>query len=234
MYSAASRLNNILESLLNLIYPAKCIACAKVLPHGVSLHVCEPCFPKLEFINEKTRGNFHFDYNTSFFEYNDTLRRIILDIKFGKKAHKMVSLANIAVNADGSLATKYIDFDAVVPVPLHANRLKERGFNQAHVLAKVIAKAANLPLDDNICMRTVDTMPQSMMHSSHRHDNVHDVFKIRDGADVSGKNFVLVDDVFTSGETLNSLAAAFKDDGAEAIVCITACMAYTKTTDLTM
>jgi len=226
-------LTSILNGLLNLIYPAKCIACAKVLIHGSSLHVCELCFPSFEFVDERVYGEeFDFDYARSFFEYSDILRRVILDIKFGKKVHKMVSLADIAMTVAGDITYEYEEFDAVIPVPLHANRLKERGFNQAKLLAKTIANSANLPMDDDICVRIVDTMPQSLMSSSNRQDNVADVFRVMDGAEVRGKSFVLVDDVFTSGETLNSLARALKERGAEKIACITVCIAYTRVAGL--
>ena len=228
MQSKPQYLKNIFNNLLSLIYPAKCIACAKVLNHGTPLHICKPCLSKFEFADERVYGEFDFDYARAFFEYNDILRGIILDIKFGKKAHKMVSLANIAVSLAQEFGGEYEGFDSVVPVPLHAKRLKERGFNQAKVLAEVIAEGLNLPMDNNICIRKVDTMPQSMMDRENRRDNVADVFAIADGIDVSGKRFVLVDDVFTSGETLNSLAAVFKASGAESVVCICVCIAHTK------
>jgi len=228
MTSKINKLSGLLDSILNLVYPAKCLSCAKVLAYGAKMPACEMCFSKLEVVNERIYGNYRFDYNISFFEYNDTLRQIILDIKFGKRAHKMVSLAKLAAERTGFDFSRLKGFDAAIPVPLHKNRLKERGFNQALVLAKIISGAAGLHVDDDICVRAVDNLPQSTMQSANRKDNVEGVFSLKEGVDIKGKNFVLIDDVFTSGETLNSLAAMLKDNGAGKVVCLTVGMAYTK------
>ena len=223
-------LKGIFDNFLNILYPPKCIACAKVLPHDTQLHVCILCHAKLEFVDEKVHGDFDFLYVRSFFEYSDILRGIILEIKFGKKAHKMISLADVALSFTEDISGDYLNFDAIVPVPLHANRLKERGFNQAEVFARKVADAWGLSYRGDLCIRKTDTIPQAMMSADNRRGNVSDVFSITEDADVSGKKFVLVDDVFTSGETLNSLARTLKEYGAEAIVCVTICTAYTKVT----
>lgn len=223
-------LKSIFYNFLNIIYPPKCIACAKVLTHDVSFHICTSCYPKLEFTDEKVVGEFAFSHIRSFFEYNDILRGIILEIKFGKKEYKMINLTDIALSFCGDISSNYKDFDAIIPVPLHTNRLKERGFNQTEVFARKVAEAWELPFCGDLCIRKIDTIPQAMMTMDNRHDNVFDVFSITEGADVSGKKFVLVDDVFTSGETLNSLARTLKKRGASSIVCITMCTAHSKST----
>ena len=223
-------INSIFASFLNILYPPKCIACAKVLAQDTLLHICASCQTKLEFVDEKAYGDFAFLHVRSFFEYSDILRGIILEIKFSKKAYKMDSLADVALSFICDFSNDYAGFDGVIPVPLHANRLRERGFNQAEVFAKKIAEAAGLPLCCDLCIRTVDTVPQAMMNMDNRQGNVSGVFSIAEGADVFGKKFVLVDDVFTSGETLNSLAHTLRECGAKSVVCITACTAYAKPT----
>jgi len=215
-----------IDGFLNLLYPPKCIACVKVLTHDVKVKICGACFSKLELSDEKVYGEFYFEHVRSFFEYSDMLREIILEIKFGKKAHKMVNLAEVALEFWRDDADEYAGFDAVVPIPLHVNRLRERGFNQAGVFAKVVAKNLELPLCDDLCIREKDTIPQAMMTMDNRHTNVLDAFLVVDDERVLGRSFVLVDDVFTSGETLNSLAKSLKDKGAKKIVCITVCTAY--------
>jgi len=197
------------------------------LTHDTLLHICKACHTKLEFVDEKVYGKFEFEYARSFFEYNDIMRGIILEIKFGKKEHKMVSLADIILSFAKDISNDYKNFDAIIPVPLHKNRLNERGFNQAGVLAKKIADAWRIPFCGDLCIRTIDTIPQAMMSADNRHDNVADVFSVVEGTDVTEKRIMIVDDVFTSGETLNSLARTFKEHGARSIVCVTACTAYT-------
>lgn len=217
------------DEFLNLIYPGKCLVCAKVLPRGKALPSCERCFSEFNLVNYTITGDFSFDRNLSFFEYNKALRAIILDIKFGKRAHKMVNLAKLAINACDdihSTLSDYKDFDAIIPVPLHKKRFKERGFNQSYVLAKEIAQIINLPVDNNICERSIYTVPQSQLGGRHRQENVRGIFSLKKDSIVAGKNFVLVDDIFTTGETLNSLSATLRDNGADKIACITVGIAH--------
>jgi len=226
-----SSLSSKLDGFLNLLYPTKCLVCAKVLPHSKYLPACDGCFLGFNLVNEIVTGDFSFDRNLSFFEYNDTLKEIIHNIKFGKRAHKMANLAKLAVKVaenKGSVFSDYEGFDAVIPVPLHKKRFRERGFNQAYVLAKELSKAINVPIDDNICERAIYTLPQSMMSAGNRQENVAGIFSLKKDSHVSGKKFVLVDDIFTTGETLNSLASLLKESGAKSIVCITVGIAHAK------
>ena len=214
----------IFNELLNLIYPAKCLVCSKVLPHDGLLAVCGFCSPAFEPAGEEVTGDFSFDRSFSFFEYNDSLRAIIHDIKFGKKAHKMAALTQAAINLRGDKLPFYEPsrvFDAIVPVPLHKNRLKERGFNQAYVMAKVLSGFIGVPVDDGICERRVDNAPQSRVGRDGRVKNVTGVFSLTNDSNARGKSYLLVDDIFTSGETLNSCAKAFKNAGAADISCVT-------------
>jgi len=179
-------------------------------------------------VNAKVHGEFDFDYTISFFEYNEVAREIIRDMKFGKKAYKMSDFAEIVLDFAQLLTSDYANFDRVIPVPLHPNRERERGFNQSLLFARLIADRLNLPLDDDICIRIIDNMPQSMVDSQNRRDNVRGIFKLNENAKVAGKNFLLIDDVFTSGETLSSLARTFKEGGANEVACIAACTAHSK------
>jgi len=218
-------LHETFDEFLNLIYPKKCLVCGKVFSHERSFPTCERCFLEFKLVNYNITGDFNFDRNLSIFEYNETLRAIILDIKFGKKAYKMVNLAKLAVKANKDndfFLSDYKDFDAVIPVPLHKKRFRVRGFNQSYVLAKEIAQAINLPLDTDICERNIYREPQSSLKSGkYRQGNVLSVFSLKKDSIITGKNFVLVDDIFTTGSTLDSLAKVLRDNGADKIACIT-------------
>jgi len=149
-------------------------------------------------------------------------------MKFGKKSHKMSDFAEIVLDIARPLAGDYEHFDAIVPVPLHPNRERERGFNQSLIFARLIADTLKLPLDDSLCIRIIDNMPQSIVPPENRRDNVRGIFALTENALVTGKNFLLIDDVFTSAETLSSLARTFKESGANEVSCIAACTAHSK------
>ena len=115
----------------------------------------------------------------------------------------------------GWVESNPISGQALVPVPLHRRRLRERGYNQSELLAREVAKERALPVLDGILVRTRDTPPQVSLSYDDRVKNVEGSFECR--ADVSGRSLILVDDVVTTGSTLFACAAALKAGGAVAV-----------------
>jgi ComF family protein len=110
----------------------------------------------------------------------------------------------------------------IIPVPLHAERERERGFNQAVLLARELARLSRLPLDEHSVVRRVHTeRHRAGMDARARRDSVADAFAIRHPKLVAGQRVLLVDDVFTTGATVSACAAALKDAGAEEVYVLT-------------
>ena len=218
------------DGLLSLVYPAKCLNCSKVLPHGEPLFVCGDCYGSFMIVNESERAaeGFAFLNRYSFFEYNEAVRAIIHDIKFGSKAHKMVGLSGFALKVAADKWAVEKDVDAIIAVPLHTNRLKERGFNQALVMAKVLSKSSGVPVVNDVCERIIDNPPQARVGREGRRKNSRGIFSLKNGANVQGLSFLICDDVFTSGETLNSLAMTLVDGGAKSVSCVTLAVSHGK------
>ena len=108
-----------------------------------------------------------------------------------------------------------VEADAVVPVPLHASKLRERGFNQALLLARGVGDAVGAPVLADALERLTNVGAQAAARSrAERFDNVRDAFAVRRGAHVAGLRLILVDDVSTTGATLESAARALKSAGA--------------------
>lgn len=110
--------------------------------------------------------------------------------------------------------------DIVVPVPLHPARKRERGFNQAALLASAFARRAGLPLEEKTLIRQKDTSPQVDLNAQERKENVHNAFRCLDGS-VEGKSVLLIDDVCTTGATLEACAVALKEGGAHQVQALT-------------
>ncbi|MEK7191520.1 MAG: ComF family protein, partial [Pseudomonadota bacterium] len=140
--------------------------------------------------------------------------RLIQNLKY----HRQLSLARIL----GNLLAKHLDTntairpDALVPVPLHPARLRERGYNQSLELARVVARRFDLPLTTHAVKRVRATPPQTMLTSNERRRNVRNAFHTT--VDFSGKRIAIVDDVMTSGHTVNALAKCLRRAGATNVV----------------
>jgi ComF family protein len=109
---------------------------------------------------------------------------------------------------------------ALVPVPLHPARQREREFNQAEVLASLAGARLGVPVDD--CLeRTRYTLTQTHFHRDERFENLEGAFALRRGAEVTGRDLVLVDDVLTTGSTADACARVLREAGASSVVVIT-------------
>ena len=110
--------------------------------------------------------------------------------------------------------------DVVVPVPLHATRLRERGYNQAALLARELAQRAELPVNERTLVRKRATAPQVELGARERRENMHDAFGCSDGA-LAEKRVLLIDDVCTTGATLEACAIALRESGAHSVQALT-------------
>jgi len=107
--------------------------------------------------------------------------------------------------------------DLLIPMPLHPARLKERGFNQAVEFGRVLAKNLNIPMNPQACQRIRPTTPQAGLSLDERQKNLRGAFTC--SLDLNGKHVVLIDDVMTTGASLNELARTVRQAGARSIEC---------------
>ena len=109
--------------------------------------------------------------------------------------------------------------DLIMPIPLHARRLKERGFNQSALLARYLAAETRLSVDEHALQRIRHTMPQVGLNPDERHHNVSGAFAA-DSAGVRHRHIILVDDVFTTGATMHAAASSLVESGAGYCFCV--------------
>lgn len=149
--------------------------------------------------------------------YAGTARALVTALKYRCVAEAAFPLAEgmVAVLPPG-------DYDALVPVPLHAHRLRERGFNQARLLCDALGGLLGLPVLDALC-RVRYTKAQAKLDSDARQENVRGAFERC--ADVRGKRLVLVDDVRTTGATAENCARILREGGAQSVILLTAAIA---------
>lgn len=159
-------------------------------------NLCESC---------KTTPKF-FDNIKSIFEYSPPIKNMLSALKFNHKLIYSEFLGNILLaTIKSDLSIKFNTVDAVIPVPLHIDKLRSRGFNQAVELAKSLQPL--FKIDESVCDKIKSTISQTHLSKPKRQRNIAKAFKVKK---ISYKNIILLDDVVTTASTVNSLAAAIK------------------------
>ncbi len=167
------------------------------------------------------RANFYaFDRARSFAIYNRALSEAVLLLKYEQVASLAqwfgAQLAEIARNAGVECRA-----DVVVPVPLHRDRHRERGYNQAELIARPVARRLHLPLDANLLIRTKPRPPQLVLSRTEHWKSVRGAYATRKGMKIDNLRVLLVDDVLTTGATFDACSRALKKAGASAVFGLT-------------
>jgi ComF family protein len=221
------RSGKLVELAVNSFFPRRCVGCGKVggflcpeclgnLPRLLP-PICPNCGrPQASGIvcPDCRQRQTEIDGIRSPFRFDEVIRKAIHQLKY--RNLKAISPCLAALLAD-YLGANPLPGDALVCVPLHPRRLRERGYNQSGLLARELGRRIELPMIENCLIRVKQAQPQVMAGDvEERRRNVADAFVCRDEK-VSGKQIILIDDVCTSGATLESCAAALKSKGAASV-----------------
>ncbi len=149
--------------------------------------------------------------------YSGSLKETLRRFKFSNKSSYYRALGKLLALKIQN--TKQIDsFDVIVPVPLHKSRQKHRGYNQAELMAEQIAKTLKIPCEKNLLIKSVATNSQSMLKRTERLLNLEDAFMAVSDGLIAHKNILLIDDIVTTGSTVNQCCKALKRAGAEKVI----------------
>ena len=217
-----------IRSFINRFFPRSCLLCGGDAGPG---HLCPACLTDLPWHTQpqcpqcatptplgQTCGAClkrppAFDRTLAALGYTFPLDRLIPRLKYHGRLAIAPALGEcLARAAEGAPVP-----DRLIPMPLHAKRIRERGFNHATEIARDVAKRLGLPLDTASCQRTRDTPPQMGLARDARRRNLRGAFAC--SGDVRGQRIALVDDVMTTGTSLDELAATLKRAGAREVTC---------------
>jgi competence protein ComFC len=231
-----STFDEIKEILRESLFPSdgQCVLCKRLLiferspfcfycmgkVHWIGESVCEKCGK--EEIYGHTRLCLDCNYNIhnyhqgiALFTYTREGKKIIQDIKF--QGNKKLG-RDLGDKLGQKIKTKNWDeIHMILPVPLHPNRERERGFNQSWEIARGITKSISSPLVNNLLIRVRDTPHQTDLTKRERERNIKNAFSVKDQQLVVGKTILLVDDVYTTGSTINECGKVLMDGGAEKV-----------------
>ena len=241
--SALANLNS-LGGIASLFYPPACtICCASVESRE---YLCEECAAKITRIvppfcakcSEPFEGaitgpftcancahrTIYFDAAVSAYRSRGIVRRVILDFKYGRQVHLRHLVARWLFAALDDNRLREQRFDVIIPVPLHPARERERGFNQAVLLAELLR--SHIPARMKPMLeRTRYTTTQTAFDRAERMENLHGAFRLRKSGDVRNLHVLLIDDVLTTGSTLSECARVLKKAGAISVHAATAARA---------
>ena len=229
-----------LRPILDLLFPPRCVGCGRL-----GAYLCSQCLTEAPLIGPEicircgnpltTRGICHRCQQTPFqalrgirgvYFYKDAIAKSIRALKYHGVRPLAPALARPLIDY---ITAHSQHFDALVPVPLHAERLAERGFNQSELLAASVAQALSIPMRAQWVQRTRSTQPQAKLSRSQRLQNVEDAFTPAAGLQLHHESILIVDDVATTGATLQACARALKQAGAGDIWALTVARAHLPT-----
>lgn len=205
-----TNLKLLIGQLLDLIFPPRCEVCK----NGAKEALCRPCLDRVKFMKP------HLGiYSAAIYE--GVLREAIHRFKFNKRKRLAEPLGILLVNYLGQLpGIRIKELDAIVPVPLHKQRLRQRGFNQAEMLGRVISRYFGLPVKTAL-ERSRDTTAQFDLPRPERFQNISGAFKVNDSQAVYNRRLLLLDDIYTTGATITECVKTLNTAGARRVEVLT-------------
>lgn len=184
---------------------------------------CKKELKKQEFIRIEdytSNGDLFFSELMYLYAYDGIIRNLILKYKFQEKIYLYkIFLKNLKNNKKLYLFLK--KYDIIIPVPISQKRMKQRGYNQSALLAQLISKDFNIIYDDTCLFKVKHTNPQSTLNKEERTKNVENVYSVKNQKKIINKNILLIDDIYTTGNTVNECSKVLKKAGINNIGILT-------------
>lgn len=219
--------------LTDLIFPNRCPFCGKVI--NWRLDYCQSCFDELSYVGDELcrrcgnsqaeclcgRGNenlYSFCYPA--FYYETSAKGGVIYLKNTKnKIFPNIAMKKVAM----SMQRDNINADCIVPVPMAKLKLRKRGFNQAEVLANALSERLDIPVYNDLIVKSESIIAQHKLTANMRKVNADNLYSLGNGENIiSDKTVIIVDDVMTTGSTINSCARILLELGAESVIAVAA------------
>lgn len=218
-------LHNLNRWILDFFYPNRCPCCDTFITY--SSYVCDDCIKKLknqvvdlceycgfERKHCKCGSGTYYDRAFVCYPYEGTARDGVLSLKSGTCTNFAYHTGNILSNR---IREQVIKYDVVIPIPMHYRKKNRRGYNQAEVLANVLSKNLNIPMDKNALKVKYTKHTQHSLNKAQRIINANKLY-YQGTSDLRDKYVILVDDIMTTGSTLNVCSQILNGMGAKSVI----------------
>ena len=199
------------RAALPLNKPPFCVRCSRHLGNVSEESLCPSCRERLP----------PFDEAWALLHYEGPARELLRRFKFHDKTSVRRTFATLLHGFIERYALQFPDASMVIPIPLHPVRLRERGYNQAALLAACTAREFGLPLREDILIRARPTPHQAGLGAKERWTNIKGAFRIKNSNAIVGRSVIVVDDILTTTATASEAAQTLKDAGASRVIVIT-------------
>lgn len=233
---------NMFSQLIDWIYPRHCVlcdcllgkkerylckSCGKVFPQPIQEPRCMKCGKSLqqeekEYCYDCSKNEQEFTRGIGIFQYRDSLKDAVMRFKFKERREYGEFLGKLMC-VYGKKFVMRIQPEVIIPVPIHKKKAAMRGYNQAEELAKIISKGFSIPIQTNLVLRKKFTKAQKELNRKERRKNLQEAFEV-DPAMGKYKKVLIVDDIYTTGSTINAIAGKLKKVGVEEVYFLTLCI----------
>lgn len=224
---------------LDMLYPRRCPVCHDIAVPGGS-RICNVCREKLKPITgprcfrcskplkreeqeycKDCRKTRLFDQGIGIFPYGSVLQESLFQLKYGKRQEYGSFYGQIAAVYSREII-RHWGVEIIIPIPLHRKRMEKRGYNQAELIAEALGKTLCIPVDSRLMKRKVNTRPQKELDYRERKQNMKNAFFLK--GENRYRRILLVDDIYTTGSTIEAAAELLKRNGAENVFFLTIAM----------
>lgn len=223
------------KKCLGMLYPQTCYFCGKISKECV----CSDCGKQVEYLEEPrckkcgkpiryeeqeychdcTERLFYYEQGKSLWLHKGPVRWSVYQFKYRNRRIFAEFYAKEWKRIYGEKLKEW-EIDVIIPIPLHKKRRRKRGYNQAEILARELQKVCHIPMDTKSVIRTVNTRPQKELNDKERKKNLSKAFRVTKHWK-KAKNVLLIDDIYTTGNTIDSVAQILKQKGVEKVYFLT-------------
>lgn len=228
------------ELLLNIFFPRRCPVCDEVILHGQK--ICPDCMKKLIYIKEPAckkcgkqlederqeycgdcvRKRHYFSQGKGVFSYQKEVKLSMYRFKYSNRREYASFYADAAAEACGEWIRCH-KFEAIVPIPMYPGKKRSRGYNQAEVFAKELGRVLRIRVDNKVVRRVKNTKPLKSLSERQRKDNLKGAFQV-DTNIVKYSKILLVDDIYTTGATVDAVAEVLQKAGVKEVYFLGICI----------